>query len=186
MIVPPVPLSQIPQLRPSAAPPLKLLQLLQEALLQVHVVPPLGMLPTVQVPASELDPELELDDPELELPPEAEPEPELEAEGPELEPELEPDEPWPELEELAREPDPELEAAPDEELAAEAAPGLDPSAPDSELDEPWPELDPPPASTAPPGHTVLSDVHDASRAKSAGGTRCKRTLMANRPARSAG
>lgn len=44
-------------------PPLKVLQLLQELALQVHVVPPLGTVPTVHVPEPlELEDELELVD----------------------------------------------------------------------------------------------------------------------------
>jgi hypothetical protein len=131
-------------LRPSAAPPLTLLQLLQVAVLHVHVVPPLGMLPTVQEPASELDePDPELDDPAPEL---DEPAPELDEPDPEL------DDPAPELEfeELELELDPpELEAVAEGELASEAPSELDPLAPDMELEEPWPELEPALPSAAP-------------------------------------
>ena len=84
-MLPPFPLSQMPYFSPSAPLPLQFEQLPE---VQLHVVPPLGRLPTVHVPEPELEPdpelellpelelELELDDPELEL---------LELELPELE-----------------------------------------------------------------------------------------------------
>ncbi|HLK39911.1 MAG TPA: hypothetical protein VKU41_24310 [Polyangiaceae bacterium] len=161
--------------------------------MQLHVVPPLGRLPTVHVPElPELDPELEpLADPEVEPDePELEPlpEPELEPDAPELEPllepELEPEEPElaPPLE-AEPEPDaPELEPLPapePEEPELKPLPDVDP-----ELDC-LPELEPldPPELVAPASFPsdppVLSDdEQEASAATSAGRARRTGVLMA--------
>jgi hypothetical protein len=150
------------------------LQLLQLPAVQVHVVPPLGMLPTVHVPASpelEPDPELEpLPEPELEPDdPDVEPlpEPELEPDDPELvplpEPELEPDEPEveplpePELDE------PELEPLPEVEPELDLPPELEPLDP--------PELDAPPSFPNDPPPLSDEDEQEASTAMTAGRTR---------------
>lgn len=169
------------------------MQLLQEPVLQVHVVPPLGKLPIVHVPEPPDDelpelpdePELEDDDPEPELDelepellPELDLEPELEAETPELEP----DELEPEPDELKLEPDElelELERPPEPEFEAEAGPELEPLDPVAEPDEPSPEPVLPSSPVQPP--LSLADEHDASRAMTPGRTRRKRALMARLP-----
>jgi hypothetical protein len=146
--------------------------LLQLPPLQLHVVPPLGMLPTVHVPKPpelepdpeleplpdpELEPELEPDDPELEPLPELELEPELE---PLPEPELEPDEP--ELELLSEVDEPELDCPPELEP-------LDP-----------PELDAPPSFPSdPPLLLSDEDEQEASTAMTAGRARRTVALIAN-------
>jgi hypothetical protein len=146
------------------------LQLLQLDAVQVHVVPPLGMLPTVHVPPPELEPD---PDPELEPPPDPELEPELEPDDPELEPlaepELEPDDP--ELDPLVEPDEPELELLAEPELEVEepeleGAPELEP------LDAPEVEASPSVPNDPPllPGE----DEHEASAAMTAGRTR--RTL----------
>jgi hypothetical protein len=127
------------------------LQLLQLPAVQVHVVPPLGKLPTVH-DAPELEPELEpLADPELD--------PELEPDDPEL-PELpeelvlpEEDEPDPEENVASGGWAPELDAPPPDPLeeAPEAAPdsaGLAPPASSPLPKEPPPDEEPQAAARA--------------------------------------
>jgi len=159
--------------------------LLQLPAVQLHVVPPLGMLPTVHVPEPpelEPDPELEaLPDPELEPDdPELDPlpEPELEPDEPELvpllEPELEPDDP--ELDPLPEpelEPDePELELLPEvDEPELDCGPELEP------LD--LPELGAPPSSPSDPPLLTALDEQEASTAMAAGRTRRTVALIAN-------
>jgi fused signal recognition particle receptor len=145
--------------------------LLQLPPLQLHVVPPLGMLPTAHVPES----------PELEADPELEPllKPELEPDEPELEPlpkpELEPDEP--ELEPLPEpelEPDePELEMLPEvDEPEPVCPPELEPLEP--------PELDAPPSFPSdPPLLFSDEDEQEASTAMTAGRMRRTLALIAN-------
>jgi hypothetical protein len=145
--------------------------LLQLPPLQLHVVPPLGMLPTVHVPES----------PEVEPDPELEPLPELELEPDE--PELEP------LPELELEPDePELEPLPELELELDE-PELEllPEVDEPELDCPLelepldpPELDVPPSFPSdPPLLLSDEDEQEASTAMVAGRTRRTVALIAN-------
>jgi hypothetical protein len=143
---------------------------LQLPLVQVHVVLPLGRLPTVHAPEllvlepdAELEPlpelELEPDDPELEPLPKLE----LEPDDPELKPlpelELEPDEP--ELELLPEIDEPELDCPPELEL-------LDP-----------PELDAPPSFPSDAPLLSDEDEQEASTAMTAGRVRRRAVLMAN-------
>jgi hypothetical protein len=162
------------------------LQLLQLPAVQLHVVPPLGMVPTVHDPPElEPDPELELlPDPELEPELEPLPDPELAPDDPELEPlpdpALAPDDP--ELELLpdpALAPDaPELELLPDPELEPEL-PELDCPPELEPLDDNPPELEAPPASPSAPSFLSDEDEQEASTAVIAGRTKRTVALIAN-------